>query len=126
MKMVEKGFILVIALAHSGRAGGEDQVLLLGLVDHTVHREAGELLGAGLILPTCGDLVSYSSISSSADFWADCSASALTVPSRSWQHLQLSFWVLAALTVREGMASERQNASLQSGGWAVMTVRTVS
>ena len=50
MEMDEKGFILVVALAHSGRAGGEDQVLLLGLVDHTVHREAGELLGAGLIL----------------------------------------------------------------------------
>ena len=49
-RLVEKGFLLVVALAHPGRAGGEDQVLLIGLVDHMVHREAGELLGAGLIL----------------------------------------------------------------------------
>ena len=43
-RLVEKGFLLVVALAHPGRAGGKDQVLLGGLVVHAVHGEAGELL----------------------------------------------------------------------------------
>ena len=42
--MSKKGFLLVVALAHPGRAGGKDQVLLGGLVVHAVHGEAGELL----------------------------------------------------------------------------------
>ena len=118
-RLVEKGFLLVVALAHPGRAGGEDQVLLGGLVAHAVHGEAGELLGAGLILLWGFSLVQLPLLQQTSGqllqaYWCSWASGAL-----------FAFLLRLQIMSRTHGWAASSSVFLEHGGWAVMTVRTL-